>query len=515
MMRKLLLIIHTILFLSISVYAQKISFDYKYVTVGVYGNRSSWPAAMQNSNNFRYLGTSLPSYDANKTYQEIEKDLNDKRMGKKILDILLERDYSGLHMDRLYDQALRNTTLEEIEVAIKDVSAETKDILKREIAHQLLKNNYIVVFQTIEKNSWRGPKENYQWSVYHIEINDKIIEQVYSNWRTPNKYDQITVPVKFVAKGKIRKSVDNANLVFKIAKKVPAFAVRGPLTGRFPHTARITKKQGVKNSDRICIYRIKENRKGDIFSKKVCLTRASEVDDNSCKMFRIAGYMPSLKKGEIAVLRDRKKSSVSLLGEYSGGDDARKGYKVQYNYLFNCRNGGFTNYLIAATNYNKFKKEPLGIWWCQDKSIQPVLSQRDFTAGYGLGINLLGRIEIMPYVLAGLSVSHFDIKESELRYLDYERGKWVKYNYGLIDATGEPFEQFSWNFIFYAGAQMNINLHYPLQLVLGCDCNYIARIEDKPEQQEYQDPNAKNEYPYLDRHILNRVNLYAGLRFNF
>ncbi len=509
MMRKLLLIIHTILFLSISVYAQKITFDYKYVTVGVYGNRSSWPATMQNSNNFRYLGTTLPSYDVNKTYQEIEKDLNDNRMGKYILDILLERDYSGLHMDRLYDQALRNTTVEEIEVAIKDVSAETKDILKREIAHQLLKNNYIVLFQTAKRNrlmSERPPKEICRWSVYHIEINDKIIEQVYSNWRSLYKYDQIIVPVKFVANGRIRKSFDNDNLVFKIAKKVPAFAVRGPLTGRFPHTARITQKQGVKNSDRICIYRIKENRKGDIFSKKVCWTRALDVDDNSCKMFKIAGNMPSLKKGEIAVLRDRKKSSVSLLGEYSGGGDARYGGRFQYDYLFHCWNGGIANYLIASVSYNHYKKEPLGIWWGDTQSIQPILVQYDYIGGYGMGFNLLGRIEMIPYAMFGFSMINVtNIKDKTFTYWDSVEEKWVTENTTNINyEDGIEYDSplLSTGFwSMYVGSKININLHYPFQLTLGTDYNMIKSND--------------NANPFLDRHIIKRINVYAGLRFHF
>ena len=511
MMRKLLLTIQIVLFLGIGVYAQKVSFDYKYVTVGVYGNRSSWPAAMRNDNNYRYLGTSLPSYDS-KNWYEIENDLNNRHIGKEILDILLERDNTGLHMDKLYEQALQNTTVEEFEVAIKDVSAETIDILKREIAHQLLKNNYVVVFQqkVIERNqSEQPPKEEFRCFVYHVEIDDRIIDQVCSNWHIPSKYDQIMVPVKLVAICKIRGTFDNENLVFKIAKKVPAFAVRAPLTGRSPITTRITKKQGAKNCDRIVIYRIKENKNGDIFSKKICTTRTSMVGVNSCRMFKIAGNLPSLKKGDIAVLKDRRKSSLSLLGDYSGGGDARLGGRLQYDYLFHCFNGGVANYLILSAGCSRYTKEPLGIWWDAQQSIQPRLMQCDFTLGYGIGGNMFGRIELMPYVIGGYSF--FDVSKLNsdfVAYWDSDNETWrykgtktIQYGNG----TAEEVSKFRTGaYVLFAGSKLSINLRYPLQIVLGADYNVNIMSESESE------PN-----PFLDRHITNRVNVYAGLRIHF
>ncbi len=511
-MKRILITFQIVFFLSICTFAQKVTFDYKYVTVGVYGNCNSWPKTMQNSNNFRYLGTSLPQYDIRKN-KDVEAELNSNRVGKKILDILLERDYSGLHMDRLYEQALRNTTIEEWEVAVKDVSAETKDILKREVAHQLLKNNYIVVFQTNTRNRWlfrnRDLKQRNRWAVYHVDIDDRIIEQTYSNWRNPSKYDQIEVPVKYVAKGRVRKSFDNDNLVFKIAKEVPTFAVRGPLTNVLPHTARITRQHGVKNSNRICIYKIKENRKGDIYSKKVCWTRASAVDDNSCKMFKIAGNMPSLKKGEIAVLRDRKRSSFSLLGDYSGGGDARVGGRLQYDYMFHCWNGGITNYLIASVGYCQYQKEPLGIWWGETQSIQPKLVQQDIIGGYGMGFNLLGRIEMMPYVMFGQSfINVTNVKDKTFTYWDSVEEKWITENTTYRDYNeNNEWKEYdspllSSSFMsMYVGSKININLHYPLQLTLGADYNMaISNIGANP---------------FLDRHIIKRINVYAGLRFHF
>ena len=125
-MKRLYIVLQCLLFVGICSYAQHLSFDSKYVKVGVMS--SEWPSCFVNNPNLRNLGTLQGnSFDQN-------------HIGKQVLDLLFQRDASGLHMDKLYDEALQNTTVEELEVALKDASAEAKDVLKRQVAHQLLKN---------------------------------------------------------------------------------------------------------------------------------------------------------------------------------------------------------------------------------------------------------------------------------------------------------------------------------------------------------------------------------------
>ena len=199
-MKKKLIVLHLVLLMSIFCYAQEITFDSKYVKVGVLSNE--WPTCLANNPNIRNLGAMRGStFDQN-------------QIGKQILDKLLLRDARGLHMDKLYEQALQNTTIEELEVALKDPSAEVKEHLKREVAHQLLKNNYIIIFST-------DSKARKHWSVYHVEIDDYIINQAYLNWKSPTNYDQINVPVKLVAKGKVpKKSKDHDGINKKTENSV-------------------------------------------------------------------------------------------------------------------------------------------------------------------------------------------------------------------------------------------------------------------------------------------------------
>ena len=485
-MKRAYLLLTLLLLSSIAANSQKITFDAKYVTVGVMSNE--WPWALKNNPNIRQIGE-LSIGNTN------ERGLNESKVGKKVLDLLLQRDQNGLHMDKLYEQALQNTTIEEVEIAFKDISAESKDVLKREIAHQLLKNNYIIVFNTIAN----GKKIKKYWNVYHVEIDDKIIEQAYLNWRNLSVYDKIEVPVKFVAKGKVKRNFVSGEsydeLVFDIAKKVPAFAIRGPVISRYPFEARIGSQMGVSNSGRIYVYRFKEDNKGDLYSKKICTTRATDVSSNSTRMFTISGTFPSTKKGDIAVLRDHHRSSVSLMGQASFGDDARYGGRLQYEYLLNFSKHGIAQYFLAAVGYNRHNKEPEGVCWNESGSIQPTLNNMSISLGYGLGVNFLGRFEFMPYILAGYQYSLYT-GSNEIICWDNNKEAWVS----LVDRDSNVGYVRYHSFVAHGGARLSVNLLYPLQLLVGADYNYGTK---KPSLS-----------PLLDCHTLDRINFYAGLRLH-
>lgn len=483
-MKRLFLILQFVLFVGTISYAQKQFFDSKYVKVGVMSNE--WPSCMASNPNLRNLGT----------LQGVDIDQN--HIGKQVLDILFQRDATGLHMDRLYEDALQNTTVEELEVALKDASAESKDVLKREIAHQLLKNNYIVIFRTEKKIKKDGtPKIKKFWSVYHVEIDDKIIQQAYLNWRNPNVYDQIQVPIKLVAHGKVPKNTfDNNELVYDIAKKVPAFAVRGPVTSRFPFITRMGENMGVKKTSRIFVYRFAERGEGEFYSKKVCTTRATETTNNTTRLYMISGNFPSTKKGDVAVLKDRHRSSITLLGQGSFGNDSRIGGRLQYEHLLGFSKHGIAQYIIGAIGYNRHDKEPNGIWWDETHTIRPTLNNANVSIGYGIGFNFLGRIELMPYVMGGYQHTFVTGANDPMYYWDNEKEYWPNiYNERSDMGLASP------GFVGHAGAALNINIWYPIQLSLGADYNFST---------EYRKLK-----PILSNHTLNRVNLYAGLRLHF
>lgn len=468
-------------------YSQKLSFDSKYVKVGVVSNE--WPSCMANNPNLRKIA-SLPG-----------SSIDEERIGKQVLDVLFQRDASGLHMDRLYEEALQNTTIEELEAALLDASAEAKDVLKKEVGVQLLKNNYIVIFRTKTINKQNGKtKIKKFWSVYHVEISDRIIQQAYLNWQDPYKYDQIKVPVKLVAQGKVPLNIldDEKELIYDIAKKVPAFAVRGPVISRYPFTAQMGSEQSLKKGQRIYVYRFKEDGKGNAYSKKICTTRSTEVSPKTTRMYSISGTFPSTKKGDIAVLKDNHRSSVSLMGQASFGDDSRYGGRLQYEYLLDFSKRGIAQYFLAAAGYNRHTKEPAGIWWDDSKTIQPALNNANISLGYGVGFNILGRLEIMPYVMAGYQYSFVTGDYAPMYYWDNdETSAWAWKDLCKKDDTFLHYQ----SFIAHGGVRVSLNLWFPLQIVGGADYNYATKESSLA--------------PLLDRHKLDRINFYAGIRLHF
>ena len=460
--------------------AQKLIFDGKYVTVGVLTN--TW--MFSNNPNIRMIGENS---QLNGT--ETEASLNAQNIGKKVLDLLFERDNSGLHMEKLYQNALNNVILEDKEIAAIDYTAEEIDVLKKDVSRQLLKNNFVVLIETIKK----GEKDKVKryWKVYKVMIDDNIIEQAFLNWQSPRTYDQINVPVKFIAKGKVPSNINN--LTFKIAKKVPEFAIRGSLKSRHPFLANVTSKQGVKRGDRFFLYRFKEKKNGEQYSKKVCTARVTEVTNEETRLHSISGKFASRKNGDIAVLRDRAKSSVTLLGQYSGGNDSRIGGRLSYDYLLKFAKPGIAQYLLFSVEHNQFKKEPEGVWWSSEKGSKPVnvrgtVTTSSICLGYGIGFNILGRVELYPYLLGGYqNINPSGLEGSSI--WNYESQSWKKAE-GMAGA-----------FVAYGGIKVNMNVWYPLQFTIGADYNYTFA--------------AGPMKIILDQHKINRVNLYAGFRLHF
>ena len=123
------------------------SFDSKYIKVGVIDNGVYDMTVFQADPNIRYLGSVNAPFKENidgsrASMEAAARTLTEAGAGKQVLDLLLLRDAEGLHFDRLYAEALTNTTVEEVNEAKLDISAETKDVLKKEISRQLLKKQF-------------------------------------------------------------------------------------------------------------------------------------------------------------------------------------------------------------------------------------------------------------------------------------------------------------------------------------------------------------------------------------
>ncbi len=462
-------------------FAINYAFDAKYVKVGVVTNE--WNHALADDPNIRNIGT-LPNLGKSTT----ETQLNQMNAGKAILDMLLCRDSQGLHMDVLYSQALSNTILEEEEIASLDASAGKDEVLKREISRQLMKSNYILIFYKVKKKEIK-----YYWKAFKVLIDDEIIDQAFMNWRDPARYDQIRVPVKYVGSGRYK---DLNKLIIKIAKKIPDFAVRGSIGSVHPTLARIDARQGMRNMDKVFIYGIYADKEGNLSSKKKGTTRATIVSQDNTRLLSVSGKNPSKKKGDIAVLRDRNRSSISVEGQASFGNDPRYGGRLQYELMLYFSKKGLANYFLLDLGYNQYNKEPFGYWYDGNLGTvaQPQWRNVEGLFGYGLGFNFLNKFELMPYVLGGIQFNIMG-SPSYIAYWSYKSQNWSSWS----DKENKP----KLGIIGYGGLKLSINVYYPVQLIVGADYNYIFT------------PKEETANPIVDCHKTNRLNYYVGLRYHF
>lgn len=507
--------------------AQQLSIDSKYIKVGVVvADGAVSEAAFADDPNIRCLGeaelpfrltTHTKSERSKAAMQAVARRLTEAGLGKQTLDMLLERDTAGLHIDRLYDEALGNTTIEEIDEASLDVSAETKDVLKREIARQLLKNNFIVLTSSNQKGT------KWWWHVFHVDIDDRIIDQAFNTWNDPARYDLIEVPVTYRGSGEIEGGMRQALsggvkapsaaaampllaagiaagkalrpyfLIQDIAKEVPEFAVRGPVVTRRPFVARTGAKQGVRPGDLLYVYRAFLDKDSTICSKKICSVRATEVGPDSVRLYTVSGRMASNKLGDIAVYRGRHRWAFSAMWQGSFGSDARHGARLLWERRFRGFSPkGRSHYFLVGLDVNAFKSDPRGVWFdYDDRAVQPKLMSGGINLGYGIGWHFLGRLELMPYALVGAQLA--GLTKSNMQYWDFKEEDWANFPGGMAGLT--PF------FTGHAGLRLNVNLWYPVQLTVGADYNCNIPLDKKKEV------SYKN-------HELNRLNFYAGLRFN-
>lgn len=495
-----------LLFIFFSTYSfgQELEFDSKFFPVG-YAANAECDGLIQN----RHLRPiHLPklymfSYSYGKEH-EVAQKLTSEGYGKQVLDALLQRDESGLHIEGLYSQALKYVSTDEKDIAAHDQSAETTDVLKKDIAKQLLQNNYIILLDNDGNHT--------HWAVFHVDITDAVIQQAYLNWNDMERYDQIQVKVSFRAKGSV-KSKKSDLIVNKIAHKVPHFTVRGAIIDRHPFLTDLGRVEGVRKNDRVYIYKPKIAKNDKVVLSKIASTRVVGFESGNARLFTISGKFASSKKGEIAVWHDSHKKSISLMGATSFGGDPRFGGRISFENLISFSKLGIAQYGLVSLDYNIYNREPKGVWFDYEtkEDKQPNLSYGAISGGYGLGFNFLGRIEVMPYLMVGCQISNFS--NSDLLYWDNAQGNWGHFKHTTSSSSySSDKDEFdikaeqAFALIGHGGVRVSVNIWYPLQLTFGADYNYMYSLNDKEQVDPFK--------PIYDRHEMNRVNFYAGIRIH-
>ena len=415
--------------------------------------------------------------------------------GKQILDYLFCYDGKTLSEERLKDLALQNVLKSDDERA--SIGVISKDDILKEDYLPILENNYIFFV------------ENKMWYVYKVEIDKDILDQVFNCWNDMDRYNQITVPITFVSSGKAKTHTDyntkQKELKNKtkrhIAVKVPAFAIRGQVTGRNPFTTDMGSTMGLKDCDQVAIYRAKE-KNGTMYSSKVSTTRACNVADSTANLYTFAGGQASYKKGDVAVYQPSKNMSFSLSGEYM---DHSYGAALTWDWRTSLSKAGMSQYIILKLGAGTYENYGKRLYATNTDDVVQTPIYMNFGLGYGLGFEFAHCLELVPYLMAQWESLYFANKYEGTQYTGLGNAYHAEYSGKSVwtKAVRVPI-----------GVKLNVNVCYPVQLTVGAE--YVLNFSlDKIDDDDNTKSNAERFFFNPTGYKRSGMNIYAGLRFNF
>ena len=492
----------------------KVFYDSKSNIVGITGSynelsRGGINAKFFNNNDIDFK---FPSIENPRGYS-IRLDLEYQNVGKKVLDMLLQRKSGKLSYDLLRQRALQNAQLADEEIA--DASfLDTRTLLSDDIL-PILQNNYIYLQYeahprpgTVKKTKWAtitysGKETFILWFLYKVNITEDVIHQVESNWDNLEAYDRIPVSLSYVASGQREiKLRDNKNLnkvMRQLSKEVPVLAVRGQaLKGR---RAAVGINQGLRRKDRLDVYRQVQATDSSIVSEKIGTVRAAGLRNNTTGYVPISGKTPSYKMGDMLVWSRDHRTALSVMGRY---EDKAIGAGIQYDRMLTLNRAGIsTHFLFDASFglYEKFGKRLYKLPGYNDYVKSP-----DFVdLGIGLGV--------------GLNANHFQLMAYAMYQLDaiYMHGIDIDIEGKTAVYSGNGETVSSYLYRMPLGVKANINIKYPLQLTVGAE--YHLKVKGAKDSENSENAWGYDHYKktFLKPMGYTRegVGFYAGLRFCF
>lgn len=490
-----------------NVQKKKVFYDSKSNLVGITGEYR----LLENDKHFYQVPVELPIIDTTNP-QELCNSWNLQNVGRKVLDALFCFNGVSLSEDYLKQLAMQNVLKSDDERAAFGII--DKETILKEDYLPILMNNYIFINPSIEKKT-AGDKA--RWMVFKVDIDKNVLEQVFNCWNNMERYKQIQVPIKYIASGKAKNASNfwdpnrSQNMPVeqylkmktrrKIARKVEAFAIRGQVVSRHPFMMDIGEKTGIKNRDRMIIYRAKQKKDGEKYSSRVSTTRACAVSDSTAHLYTFAGGQASFKKGDVAVYDISHNTSVAITGGYQ---DHTYNLNLTFDKRLHLSPGGVSTYFIGMIGGGVYE-HPDRLYATNNGSLvnSPIIVNAGL--GYGIGYEFAHSMEIEPYFIAQWEGLFFTSKEkSKLSETD-DKGRPLTYSSSVIaNSVRIPL-----------GARFNLNICYPVQLVLGAE--YIFRIKipvaKDTESRRRNDPEKFFFEP--TGYKRDGLNIYAGLRFNF
>lgn len=392
--------------------------------------------------------------------------LNQNNIGKSIVSFWLNRDDEGkMNEELMQARSLYNTN--DGDVLIDKAS---KVSTLSELGDQLIKNSYVVIFDTKEvqkkqrkdkktgkiTTSWHAKTVAY---VYNIALDSAFIDNLYYNmWiqdddspadKAAKKklYDDLHVGMKYVTsvstsasstvteKNPESKAIQTAikssfnGLLNKMEKAIPEWQVKVAIHDTKPIRCKVGTKENLRNGTRYRVYKYMEDEQGELMTKPVGWVRATTVANNNIvatgesptsRFYQIAGG--HLEPGMLMRENKDKGIGLSLGAKYHGISS----FYLDVDYMLHINNWGGCPYGILSLGADKRD----AIYF-------------DLGLGLGYGIPATRWVEIMPYAKVGMDA------------MGHEKDEDKTHSYGT--------------FFFEGGARVSVQPVYPLRVFVQAD----------------------------------------------
>lgn len=405
-----------------------------------------------NSNSLDSIGTVLLNYS----------------VPKRVADYWVQYDGRLFHNHVMETRSMYNATDADV---LKDQAAKVESIKYQ--GRELMKNSFLlvagptVVTQQTDKKGRVSYTAKSTGFVYHVDLNEEVLTHIWNNWldeeatATKKKnYDDLVIGLESTAtvsgvigsgstpEEAIHTSLNS--LFEKLEKKVDKWQVVTSVYEIHPIRAKIGAKEGLKNSDRYTIFRVREDEEGNLQYKKVGFARATDVADNQyiatgnseCSKFIQISGRRNAKPGMFLKQNKDAHMSVSLSGSML---DAYAMGNVDVDYLF------LTNRTLGMMHYAGVS---IGGYFGDDKFEEKAV-WIPVSLHYGLGIHPLRWLEVQPNVGVGADI-------------------YISKADALSTETDTDDESFMKKISYYAhgGVKLGFQVWYPVQLFVRADYAY-------------------------------------------
>lgn len=473
---------------------RKTFYDSKSNLVGVTGEYR----LLGDDRHFYEVEVNLPGVDSISDPKQLCQYWNEQNLGRKVLDELFRFNGESLSEDWLKEMAMKNVLKSDDERAAFGVV--DKETILREDYLPLLENNYIFIMPRCDKNA----KPRWRWTVFKVNIDKDILDQVFNSWNDMEKYQQIQVPITLCANDKKARSESkkwNLKRRRNLGRKVEAFAIRGQVVSRNPFMVNIGSQQNLESRDRMGIYRAKQKKNGEMYSSRVSTVRACNVTDSTARLYTFAGGRASYKKGDVAVYEPSHNTSLAITGGYQ---DHSYDISLTIDKRLHLSSRGVSTYfmgMVGGGTYEHFGR----LYATNTGALVNTPFFVNAGLGYGVGYEFAHSMEIEPYLIGQWESVFFTKKEASQLSGSTDRGERIEYASSTVAHSVR----------IPVGARLSINIWYPVQLVLGAEYIFRVKIPYAKDTETKVQCDPDNFFFNPTGYKRDGLHFYGGLRFNF